>query len=731
MTSDMNRRNFLKGSLLASVGGALVLGSESGNASAETLKQGTPKTPGGATPTSPHQKIRSEENPLDSRNNSPETASAFKISWRIKACHYESDEQFERLLALFAGHREVVNEIALFIGNLVIWHAYEPLEDLAAKAKVARKRLEQLRAKGFTNLGMNVWPTFGAECLGWEQCPPLPFQPAVSFDGSVAHSTACIQTPEFLTYTRKRYALVAGAHPEFIWVDDDTRMTDLGIAFPCFCDTCLSVFEAGAWKRREELVAALNSPQKGALRKKWIEFNTTKLERLCSEIKQAIHTVDPGIDIGWMTVGPTHSTYSGRYIYRCGRILGGRRGRPGHGFYTDEKPRDLIGKALEVGRQLREYPHNLTDIQYEYEDYPSIVLNKSLQTAANEITTALAMGCTGVAMNTLHLGSGSLDENMPLLERLAVERPAWGTLAASCHGLPLRGLWPANTPMMMANRSIQDHGWFNEGDPLYNITLPNQWTELGFAFTNDPVAACAVLLAGNVADAFSDDELRKMLSGAVFMDVHALQVLHKRGLGDLTGVKPGEQFSGVLERMTDHELNGSYAGNERCTYVDSGWALQSTDKKTEVLANLMLVSGHDRGPCLTAYRNGTGGRVVVMSYAPWTHLGRPSKWHQLRALVDWATENEMPLVFDRPIRVTPFVRMSPDGTRFVIVLLNNGLDPTGPLSFTIRVKGTRVWLVQSSGARVPLRTQKAGGNGFTVTLDNLPAWQMAILVGES
>jgi hypothetical protein len=289
-----------------------------------------------------------------------------------------------------------VDEIALFFGNMVIWHAYEPMESLTEKAALVRKRILELRAEGFVNIGVNVWPTFGSESQGWEQCPPLPFQPAVSFDGSIAHSTACIQTPEFLAYVQKKYALVSEIYPDFIWIEDDTRMADLGIAFPCFCDTCLSAFDAGSWKSRKELVAALDSPGQGALRGKWIEFNTAKLENLCSKIRQAVHGVDPRIDLGWMTVGPTHSTYSGRYVGRCAQVLGGRRGRPGHGFYTDEKPRDLIGKALEVGRQLREYPPNLVDIQYEYEDFPCIVLNKSLQTIANEITLALAMGCTGI-----------------------------------------------------------------------------------------------------------------------------------------------------------------------------------------------------------------------------------------------------------------------------------------------------------------------------------------------
>ena len=37
-----------------------------------------------------------------------------------------------------------------------------------------------------------------------------------------------------------------------------------------------------------------------------------------------------------MTIGYSHSTYGGYAINRWMRALGTRRGRPGHGFYTDE-----------------------------------------------------------------------------------------------------------------------------------------------------------------------------------------------------------------------------------------------------------------------------------------------------------------------------------------------------------------------------------------------------------
>jgi len=666
-----------------------------------------------------------------------------KIAWRIKPRQWGTDTQFERLLHLFCAHREVVDEIALFVGDCDASHGYEPLDDFATKVSSAARRMHQLRAEGFANIGINVWPTFGSEygaaSIGKHRCR-LPFQPMVGYDGSVARSTACVNTPEFIAYTRKRFGIVAGAHPDFIWVDDDCRITHLGVPYPCFCNTCLELFDAGRWKSRHELVAALNTPENADLRRLWVEFNTASLERLCSRIENAIHEVDGDIDIGWMTVGPTHSTYSGDYVNRCGKALAGRRARPGHGYYTDDRRRHLVFKALDVGRQIREYPAEADDIQYEYEDHPCIVLDKALQTVCNEVTVAVAIGCTGVAMNTFHAAAGRLDEHEPLLARFATDRPVWDTLVECCEGLDPVGLWPADTPLLMAARSVNEQGWFcNDGGwwegvdykghgLFYDISVPNEWAQVGFVLSTDPASACGTLLAGRIAEAFSDDELRRILAGAVFMDNHALEVLWKRGLGELAGVQPGREVPSSRERFTEHPLNAPFAGDERMTHGHAGWSLQPMGREVETLSHIVGIDDEDCGPCVTTYENDSGGRVVVMGHVPWTNLGMAGKLAQLRALVDWATQDRMPLMPDRPLRVTPFVRMNSQRTRFAAVLLNNGLDPTGPFGVRIRAKVSRVRLLKPSGEEVlPLEQVE---NGVFVKLKDLAAWQTAILVGK-
>ena len=70
----------------------------------------------------------------------------------------------------------------------------------------------------------------------------------------------------------------------------------------------------------------------------------------------------------------------------------------------------------------------------------------------NECTLALMMGCNGFALNVLNRDEGSLEDFHPHLQAITAERSRWKTLVDSSSGLPLAGFWPADHPLLMANR---------------------------------------------------------------------------------------------------------------------------------------------------------------------------------------------------------------------------------------------------------------------------------------
>ena len=528
---------------------------------------------------------------------------------------------------------------------------------------------------------------------------------------------------------KAKYQLFARAKPDFIWVDDDLRQSHHGVTYPCFCPICLEMFGRG--NDRAALVKRMNDPAEVELRRAWVEFNAATLESVCKDIGDAVRAVDPAIELGLMTIGSSHSTHGGHALDRWTAALGAVRGRPGHGFYWDDAPRGIYNKALDVGRQTRDYAPAVTNVQYELENYPYVALDKADRTVLNEVYLAVMMGCNGVAFNALKATTGTLEDFQPLVAAIAAERPAWESLIAHVAGLPAVGFWPADDNALMGKRAVDSTGWFWEGG-VYNIHQPNPLVEMGIPLTPASRVSCGTLLAGRIAEAFTDVELRALLARGVLMDSSALEVLWSRGLGEFTGVRPGKKvLGGAVETLTAHALNGRFPGDSRDALMepaDNVRALELVQPGAAELARLTGYDGRDHGCCLSVYENALGGRVAVSSYVPWRRLGSLCKRSQLTELADWLGYDKVPVRIDAFRRVAPFVRMSGDGGHYAVLLLNSTLDTAEPFELRVRATAQKAALVTPDGA---LSLAVLPGEGeVRVAVPALGPWQPAVILGS-
>ena len=650
---------------------------------------------------------------------------ALSLAHRIPGAHWRTDERFALLLEALNAHRSAVDEIALGDGS----GFWSPPERIERSNEILKRRIAQFKEAGWRT-GINVGVTMGHGDSADRSLPPLPFQPTVGYDGKVSNACPCPNSPEYRAYISKKYELMARTNPDFIWMDDDLRASHHGPVYPCFCPICLKMF--GRKTDREELVKQLNTPANGDLRRAWTEFRAASIEGVCADVHRAIVQANPSVEIGLMTIGYSHSAWGGYAINRWMKALGARRGRPGHGYYTDQAARTLLlDKAFDVGRQVRDYPPEVDVVQYELEDYPHIPLDKAARTVINECTAALMMGCNGIAFTLFPFTEVSFEDYDRVLGAVSSERPAWEALLKGMAGMPLVGFWPADHRLLMANRQIDATGWFWEHG-VYEIQQPNETAEMGLPLTTDPKAACGVLLAGKVAEAFTTEELRGFLSKGVLMDGIALGVFWERGLGELTGVKAGERIpAGITERLTNHPLNGRYAGDRRDVLANPADGVRSLVPVADGvgdLAHLVRSDGADAGSCFSTYSNALGGRVAVSTFGPWHRQGRSATRHRLLAVADWLASGRLPVLIEQTVRVAPLVRLSPDRRRFALLLLNAALDPTGPLTLRLRAQPRQVSLI-NQGKVVLLRTEREG-NDLVVRLASVPAWQTAILLGS-
>ncbi len=667
--------------------------------------------------------------------NISDATSKLTLSWRIGLLQWESDEAFERLLILLKNHQSVVDEVALF--ETITHHLYIPLDEYARRMAIAERRIIALHQAGIPSVGINVLCTIGHINEAWSYMPALPFQPMVGHDGSVSTSCACPNTTKMRDYVKSKYGMVADTKPDFIWVDDDIRMHNHGVTWGCFCPGCMDIFNKtiGYNITRNELVNAFNDPDKGQLRELWVTQNNSTIESLLTDVKKAVHRVNPGIALGKMGCGPGWTTYSGQSFSNWYVALGATKSRPGGGFYNDATPIAMFEKTLECGRQIIPLPSKIKDLQYELENFPYQKLKKSATALINECSLALAYGLNGIAFNMLGM-SPQFEDSLSWMAAIPSARSLWEKWVKHTAGMPVGGLWPAWSSELMARRTVKPgENWL--GWPIqYNINSPTVLGEIGLPLAPGK-SANGTVLSGRVAEAFSDDELKEILSGGVLMDTMALITITERGLGHLAGVKIAERLNnGLWERFTDDELNGTATGQIRDARIEfwgeatgMGDILEPIAENVRVLSTIEDYFCRPRGAGMTAYENELGGRVVVAGYAQWIFLHSIAKRLQLQNIADWISRNTMPVRIDETIPLLAVTRIAGKGRYGAVMLLNAGMDSIQQATVHLRFKSTKGKLLQIGGNEITadITPEKNGG---VLSLQNIEPWGLRVILIE-
>ena len=588
-----------------------------------------------------------------------------------------------------------------------------------------------LRAAGM-RVGINPWPTFGADEVQQRNQgePALPYRPMVGMDGSASKRIACPVSDEFLEYTRRRYKLFAQTGCDFVWVDDDCRFTHLGgVPYPCFCEACVRGFGGGRFSDRESLVAALNDPAGGELRREWSAYNAERLARYCAAVRAAVDEVDPSIETPLMTVGYSHTTYDGDYIRRCMEALRAKSARPGHGFYWDETPMGMFDKAYEMGRQVADMPDSVRDdVQYEEESCPCSPLNKAPETRLLEMGLAVWGGCTGVAMNHLYYAGGKrpFDHLKREFFLLRAGRPFFDAYLGFARDLPQAGLWGAYSAWAMSRMKVDGRGWFRENDPAYDAGLfVHEWPCFGLPVTADPSGAWGTLLQGRMPDVFTDAELDAMFEKPLFVDGAALEALWERGFGPRTGVRAVSSNVGGREKLAQGPRAGEFAGSERSGLFGLAYDLEPVTEGVEPLAYTARPYGTGDRLSVCRYKN-----VVTMGYNPYQYTGTPGHMALMRNLF---REMGAPLCLEPadpydPPRVAAFVRGR--GDRAAVLLINGQTGSARPFDVCWRGRAAAAVALAPGREPEPLPLRHEGGFA-RVRVGGMGPWEMRVITLES
>lgn len=649
-----------------------------------------------------------------------------RVAWDL----WSREGLFSELLELLKKYPCETDSVALFTSST---HPPLPLEELSRRTELAKATMKRLREAGFS-AGINILGTIGHHEEDLENSLSGDYSFMTGQNGEVCRGSYCMNDGRFLReFVVPTYELLADAHPDFIWIDDDIRYGHMPIGNGCFCDGCVRLFNEknGTDFTRESLVRELNG-ENTELRRLWLRHNSGAITRLFRLISRTVRSRDENITLGFMTGERYVEGYAFEEFARALSEDGKYEimWRPGGGAYTDYCFDEIVRKIGQVGRQCALLPSFVTVIREETENFPYQLLKKTPTSTALEGAWSMTAGCTGAALNILPSEAGEpLEVAVPHLRAINRLSPFYRYLRDTVGGKQPFGIGTAWGPDSQAAlpRGEFVSGWGGKyadfAEELFDFGLPQAYA---------PQNSCVTLVHGNAVSTRTEDEARMLLSGGVYMDALALEVFDRMGLGSLTGFGKGGCIPvDAREKYLPHELNRGFEGGLRnCRQAfnpGDSFALVQTDPSAEALACLTDYHGGQLCPVSHGlFENALGGRISVGGYYPFGWISDSFKTLQLKRLMVRLSGGTLPSYVETYCRIRnhSFV----ENGRCTVALLNPTNESLEDLVVAVRSDRRTASLRRMNGETVLLTEHRPMEEGYCFfRIPCIPPYEMAVI----
>ena len=638
-----------------------------------------------------------------------------KYTYRIGYNVWRFEKLFEKHLKMIKRNIDDIDEIALMVG--ISHQGFCPISKVEQDAKILGKCIQEYKKLNVKSVGINILGTIGHMDDNWSWVEAPEMTAMIGADGSQSKAGCfCLNTVEFRNYVKERYKIYASAKPDFIFVDDDIRLYNHGTPLTCFCDECIQKYNEKYQENEnfDSWTDKLKNAEYNSDMKRWIEFQSDNYSELLDCIKEAVQSQDSKIQLGLMTVP---SSCCEPWV----EALGAQKVRPGGGYYTDDRPRDMIKKYLFTRDQIAHLPKKNYDCLYEYESFPWQEFGKSEKIITLELLYALMSGCNGIAFTTNWFND---DYTEILLRIVNKNKHFWDTVSELISGMNDAGIYCAE----LTDYGIRIMDIF---DPhIKNIAA--DFMEIGLPISISKKQEDVIVLTGNTVTVYSDDELKKILSGRVYIDGDALDILTKKGLNHYCGVVSEKYYSnGVMEQFSDNNLNAKYVDYRRSGWMnfDLGFAKTSSLKiiaeGVEIISELINFENEKLGPCMTAYKNVLGGNIIVDTYMFTSKLAFNAKREQILNVFDWLYDGCAPVRVNVNQRICPIMKKNDKGN-YVLMLANMSFDEVNDFTVDILTNNDSYKKIDMDGLKSSGIGMRLDGK-MRASIKQLKPWEAIIL----
>ena len=511
-------------------------------------------------------------------------------------------------------------------------------------------------------------------------------------DGNCEYRLPCLLDPALKEYLSEFYKILAGTGAEFIFIDDDHRYMCDGAnnTWGCMCDLHISEFSklTGKAFTRESLQETIFNDI--SIRKQWILFLKKTLDEIADTIENAIHSVNPDMNVGIM-VPSLHCTTlwdydlpdTARRFQPEGKLIM----RPCIGAYSDNVRSDilpglfymqmiyhLMGDQVQYATEIETTPYTRFSISME------VVRLHICQGIMNRMFNPLISAC-GYVGNSPYWEpefAEMLKREKCYFESLRKIAPEYGTKK----GIGM--LFDAHSALNTPNNHQDVSDYY-----LPAFTLHNFLSHCGFSPSYDQTGV--TFLAGESVYSFSPEKILDLLKGNLILDSAAAKALADRGYLEYTGAETGpmEEEPFGAELYTCSEFCGQYTGD----YIPfNGTPVEDVQKIIRVLPGtkvLTKITDHDLNeicPGITLFENKLGGKIAVMAIriGPGTmdlsHLICYQKQLLMRNILNWMDPMSVPVFVEKPACFA--AQYFDNGKHATIGFVNFSYDTTSEMTVT-------------------------------------------------
>lgn len=565
--------------------------------------------------------------------------------------------------------------------------------------------------------------------IGWWCAPSLrsgkgPFQYITDLNGSISETSPCPLDKQFSeTFASNVATVVRIGRPQIIQFEDDYELSwhPPTINFGCFCPLHLAEFAQRQNRNysREELLEIFRrvNPESIRLRRAWAEMSRDTLSGFASLIREKIDRVAPETRISLCQSGS--ADFDGDFTEAVTRAFAGKT-RPAVRLYgSSYSSDDASTLPLSIFHALYSRQHLPSDFEFfhESDSYPH---NRFFMSAAKLkclMTSAFAYGLD----DSLFYATQYLDnptEEKGYLEMFRTEAPRFSALKQAVEKTEVSGCEIVYRPF--AHTAVRYSGSRPE-KPL------NAWINVtgrsGIPHTS--ANGSIKLIAGNVTETMDDAEIRKILSGSVFLDGLAAHCLCQRGFGKWIGaeVSPGKGanfcYEGICDPKTHSNIEGELmynlifapAGSEGGSFYVLK-PLSGAERITEFLDS----EEKPVIPGMIRFINKLGGRVAITAFdlngnRSSTVLNYKKK-ELLRQTIEWLDQKPLPVFVKNLPNIFCIFNRSQSGNEAVITITSLSSDPADSFLLDLSPEwlNSAIKLLSENGEWKPMEVEFKDGS---------------------